>query len=121
MNTAQRNELFKSFTEHQSNVLNKKGKDYANADTLSNFKMAGAIANQNTEHPSALSVLNLIATKVARLGNLLSENKDVQNESIEDSVLDLANFTFLLHCVLREEASTYVGKADLQSHIEHSL
>jgi len=46
--------------------------------------------------------LNLIATKVARLGVLLNSDKKPNNESIEDSVLDLANYSVLLSMIINE-------------------
>ena len=102
MTSDKRKELFQEFTDSQREVLISKGNDYATQDVLSNFKMAGNIANQKANNPSAINCLNLIATKVARLGNLLSSEGDIKNESVEDSVLDMANYTFLLYCLLKE-------------------
>jgi len=79
-------------------LLLKKGNDYANEDRLSNFKLAGSIAGGN----AATNCLNMIATKVARLGNLLTSDKIPVNESINDSVIDLANYAVLLHMILNE-------------------
>jgi len=90
-------------------ILIKKGDDYANEDRLSNFKLAGNIAGGD----AAINCLNLIATKVARLGNLLSSGKVAQNESIDDSVIDLANYAVLLHMILNETVSTKVDPIEL--------
>lgn len=79
-------------------LLLRKGNDYANEDRLSNFKLAGSIAGGN----AATNCLNMIATKVARLGNLLTSDKIPVNESINDSVIDLANYAVLLHMILNE-------------------
>ena len=49
-------------------TLFSKGDDYANEDRLSNFKLAGAI----TGGDASTNCLNLIATKVARLGVLIN-------------------------------------------------
>jgi len=81
-------------------VLISKGNDYANADRLSNFKLAGSICGLKPE----LNCLSLIATKVARLGVLLNSDK-VNNESIEDSVLDLINYAILLKMLLNKNVS----------------
>lgn len=79
-----------------------KGDDYANEDRLSNFKLAGNIAGTGAE----LNCLNLIATKVARLGTLLNQqNQKPKNESIEDSLLDLANYATLLSMLINERNS----------------
>jgi len=84
--------FFDEYINKMRDVLLNKGDDYANADRLSNFKMAGQIAGGNAQ----LNCLNLIATKVARLGVLLNSNKKPKNESINDSIMDLANYALLL-------------------------
>ena len=93
------NELF----ETQRSILDKKGYDYAGEDVLSNFRLAGMIVNQGSMHPDALSCLNLIGTKVARLGQLLNSNKSAQNESVQDSIIDLCNYSALLYLILKME------------------
>tara|TARA_B110000908_G_C10143767_1_gene398044 strand:+ start:455 stop:787 length:333 start_codon:yes stop_codon:yes gene_type:complete len=77
----------------------KKGNDYANTDRLSNFKLAGSIVGLSAEQ----NCLSLIATKVARLGVLLKGEKP-NNESIEDSILDMVCYSCLLS-MLHEEVS----------------
>jgi hypothetical protein len=93
------NELF----ETQRSILDKKGYDYAGEDVLSNFRLAGMIVNQGSTHPDAVNCLNLIGTKVARLGQLLSSNKSAQNESVQDSIVDLCNYSALLYLILKME------------------
>jgi hypothetical protein len=90
-------QLHADFVKRQSEVILTKNHDYADADALSNFKKAGAIAGLTPE----LQCLSLIAVKVARLGNLL-HGKTPNNESIDDTVLDLANYSFLLHSIIKE-------------------
>ena len=89
---------FGYITGKMEKVLFSKGDDYANTDRLSNFKLAGAITGGN----ASTNCLNLIATKVARLGVLLNSDKEPNNESIEDSVLDLANYSVLLWMIINE-------------------
>lgn len=84
-------------------TLFKKGNDYANSDRLSNFKLAGAIAGGTAE----VNCLNMIATKVARLGVLLNSTGTPNNESIEDSILDLANYAVLLGMILEDKQDIY--------------
>jgi hypothetical protein len=43
--------------------------------------------------------LNLIATKVARLGVLLNTSGPPANESIDDTLIDLANYAVLLRMI----------------------
>lgn len=92
---------FKEMTEKMANIMLSKGNDYANTDRLSNFKLAGGVSGLNAE----LNCLSLIATKVARLGVLLNSNNEPNNESVQDSVLDLANYAILLSMILSEKTT----------------
>ena len=98
-----RDKMIEDIFKQQRQLLTKKGNDYAGADLLSNFRLAGMIVNQNSQHPDAINCLNLIGTKVARLGQLLNTNSNAQNESIHDSVIDLANYAVLLSLILKLE------------------
>ena len=89
---------FGYITGEMEKVLFSKGDDYANTDRLSNFKLAGAI----TGGDARTNCLNMIATKVARLGVLINSSNNPNNESIEDSVLDLANYSVLLLMIINE-------------------
>lgn len=99
MNIQQEQEHFDAFTQKMHQVLMGKGDDYANSDRLSNFKVVGNICGISAE----MSCLTLVATKVARLGVLLHSKKAPNNESIRDSVLDLANYAVLLDMILTEK------------------
>jgi len=99
MNLQQQQEHFERFITNQKETLLKKGNDYADEDRLSNFKRAGSIISISPEQ----NCLSLIATKVARLGVLLTGNKNPDNESIRDSILDLANYAILLDALLDEK------------------
>jgi len=100
--TKQDQELhFEEITQQMKSILLSKGNDYANTDRLSNFKLAGKISGLTAE----LNCLSLIATKVARLGVLLNSTSKPNNESIQDSLLDLANYTILLTMLLKDKES----------------
>lgn len=90
---------FTEITEKMKSILLSKGNDYANEDRLSNFKLAGKISGLTAE----LNCLSLIATKVARLGVLLNSVSKPNNESIQDSILDLANYALLLSMILEDK------------------
>lgn len=91
--------FFETFTANMKSTMFRKGSDYSNTDRLSNFKYAGSICGLTPEQ----NCLSLIATKVARLGVLLDPKAGApNNESINDSILDLANYAILLQ-MLRED------------------
>ena len=81
-------------------TLEDKGHDYASEDVLSNFKDSGKRIGKTPEE----QCLALISTKVSRLSNLLSnKNKTPKNEAIQDSILDLIGYSFLLDCITTEK------------------
>lgn len=88
--------VFDATVERMRNIMFKKGNDYSGIDRLSNFKLGGAIIGLSAEQ----QCLALISTKVARLGTLITGNKTPNNESIDDSILDLANYTLLLQMLI---------------------
>lgn len=93
-------ESFDRFVEKQREVMLSKGDDYANTDRLSNFKSAAYICGLTP----AQHCLAMIATKVARLGVLLDPKAVTpRNESIQDSILDLSNYSQLLNMIIEEE------------------
>lgn len=97
MNLQQQTKFVDDFLSRMKEVMIGKGNDYANEDRLSNFKLAGSICGLTPEQ----NCLSLIATKVARLGVLLG-GKEPSNESIDDSLLDLANYAVLLACLRQD-------------------
>jgi len=99
MNQKKQEYIFNQTVEKMRDIMLSKGNDYANEDRLSNFKLAGSICGLSPQQ----NCLSLIATKVARLGVLLKEKSEPNNESIEDSLVDMANYTLLLIMILKDE------------------
>ena len=99
MNQKKQEYIFDQTIDKMREIMLSKGNDYANEDRLSNFKLAGSICGLSPQQ----NCLSLIATKVARLGVLLKEKSEPNNESIEDSLVDMANYTLLLIMILRDE------------------
>jgi hypothetical protein len=76
------------------NILKSKGKDYADTDVLSNFKIVSEIvklAKINTELPEGYSML-MVILKIVRIWNLKQSGKTPENESLLDSYKDLINY-----------------------------
>jgi hypothetical protein len=99
MNQKKQEYIFNQTVDKMRDIMLSKGNDYANEDRLSNFKLAGSICGLTPQQ----NCLSLIATKVARLGVLLKEKSEPNNESIEDSLVDMANYTLLLIMILKDE------------------
>jgi hypothetical protein len=98
MTIQQQQILFEAIKIKQLEIIKSKQQDYANEDVLSNFKNAGAVCGISPQQ----NCLSLIATKVARLGELL-KGKEPKNEKVGDSIIDLQNYSFLLLCLMQDE------------------
>lgn len=86
------NPKFNSALEKMKQIHDKKSQDYANdANRYQNFEEAAATAGCSVDTVFAV----LIGVKLARLRELLKSNKEAQNESIQDSRLDLAVYATL--------------------------
>lgn len=74
-------------------LMGKKSHDYAsNQNRYSNFEYAAQAAGIKPEQ----AILSLIGIKVARLTQLVSAGKTPENESVEDTMKDLINYTLIL-------------------------
>jgi len=87
-------------------LLKKKGSDYSNEDTLSNFKRIGSVIE--TLRVSELEgkysyALFLILLKMDRIINLMIKKTSPANESLDDTFMDLKNYVDLLHALYREK------------------
>ncbi len=97
MNSTEQVKTYRDLTSRCEKILLSKREDYAGEDVLSNFKDAGKIVGISPDQ----QCLSLIAVKVARLGQLL-KGKTPNNESIEDSILDLFNYSALLFMIRKD-------------------
>lgn len=87
------NEIFEKCLK----VTTSKRQDYTSNpefDAHENFKRSSLIASWFKNNDDK-SYAVLIGTKLARLGSLLSTNKEPNNESIDDSFEDLINYCAL--------------------------
>jgi hypothetical protein len=89
---------FDQIVAEARNILLTKGDDYSGDDRLSNFKLVASMTKTTPEKVA----LMFIATKVARLGELLN-GKTPKNESIKDSITDLINYAILLDMILSDK------------------
>jgi hypothetical protein len=93
-------ELIESLDSRLIEVLKSKGEDYATEDVLSNFKQvssASKVLNIDVGDPTNYALFMCIL-KIARLTNLINNNKTPNNESIDDSFVDLIGYSKLAYC-----------------------
>ena len=97
-----RNPYFDETLAKMLRIHDAKNEDYAAGDNpFANFEI--------TAKASGLSVdrvlLTMIGVKTARLVSLLGNEADPNFESIDDSILDLANYAAIWHAWRKREAS----------------
>ncbi len=82
------------FSKCQKIALSKRHDYSSEHDHHDNFKRSAYLASWFISNEDKAYVV-LIGTKLARLATLLNENKNPNNESIDDSFLDLVNYCAL--------------------------
>lgn len=99
------NPTFAALLEQMLALHDKKNADYAKDDNpYSNFEYAGKLAAEFSD-PTDRAFVTLIGVKLARLAQLLGASKLAQNESADDSLIDLATYTALWASWRRDKAA----------------
>lgn len=82
-------------------ISKRKGHDYSGkADTLANLKRTAALGITSAER----GVLVRMGDKLSRLVTLIDgEPGQVKDESIQDTILDMVNYSCLLSALLQEK------------------
>lgn len=88
------NPLVKELLEKIQKIHDSKNEDYTSLGYYENFTRSAEIASWFKNDEDKPFVI-LIATKLARLATLLSSEKKPNNESIDDSFLDLCTYCIL--------------------------
>lgn len=87
---------FDLLMKEKLNTISKKNNDYAkNDDAFSNFKYCADFAGIRVEQVFMV----FMAVKMARLQELMN-GKDVMNEGIKDTLLDLSNYSDIFNIYL---------------------
>ena len=108
---------FSAFLQDSQHILNRclqllasKNSDYSETqDAFSNFKLAAQIAGISSEQ----TLLSLLGMKFARLQQLTGKGKQPKHESIEDTLVDIINYTLLLRGILQERTTGTDVRAEL--------
>jgi hypothetical protein len=86
---------FTDATAQMARVHDAKSHDYAKAENrYSNFEFTAQIADAFPDGPDRVFA-TMMGIKLARLAELLSQQKTPKHESIEDTFLDLCNYGVL--------------------------
>ena len=82
-------------------IVRKKNTDYAdkNSDAFKNFRLIEQIGVCTTEE----GFITRMTDKLSRIGNLIKKPPAVVEESLEDTLLDLINYTALLRVFIKNK------------------
>ncbi len=95
-------EEFKKINQEQYELTKKKNSDYANdGDAFLNFKLISIITGGKTTIEDGL--LTRITDKVSRIGRLVHKKAHIEDEKIEDTLIDLANYAIIYIIYLRNK------------------
>lgn len=80
-------------------IIKRKNSDYAeNTDVFKNFRFAELVGVKPDR-----AILVRISDKLARISNLLEKENLVKDETIEDTLIDLINYSAILVAYLYEQ------------------
>ena len=105
MNKQEYMEFHKSFCEKMMEVTKKKNADYSGAgdDPFANFRHIGNLVQTPDLDIVAIGFLTRMSDKFSRIGSFISNGElQVKDESVEDTLHDLANYSALFAGYLRE-------------------
>lgn len=89
--------FFKNKIEDMGIICEKKNKDYANEDSFSNFKMNEILGVCSVEQ----AIFSRMLDKITRIANIMKKgNNEVKDETIQDTLMDLANYSIILSIYL---------------------
>ena len=85
---------FEKYLQECKELLLRKNHDYTSGDPFENFRTVSRYGIKPVD-----GFIVRMNDKVQRLNNLIFERKEnlVKNESIEDTIMDLINYTILLY------------------------
>lgn len=100
-------EFHKEFCTKMIEITKKKNADYSGAgdDPFNNFRHIGNLVHSDDIDVVAIGFLTRMSDKFSRIGSFIANGQlMVKDESVEDTLQDLANYSALFAGFLREAA-----------------
>lgn len=98
----------KEFCDKMVSITQKKNADYAGSgdDPFSNFRQIAGLVQTKDLDIVAVGFLTRMSDKFSRIGSFITKGElQVKDESVEDTLHDLANYSALFAGYLRSEAA----------------
>ncbi len=105
MTKAEYIKFHEDFCTRMVEITKKKNADYSGAgdDPFNNFRHVGNFVHTNALDIVAVGFLTRMSDKFSRIGSFISNGElQVKDESVEDTLLDIANYSTLFAGYLRE-------------------
>lgn len=107
MNKPEYMEFHKQFCDDMIEITKKKNADYAGSgdDPFANFRQIGHLVQTKDMDVVAIGFLTRMSDKFSRIGSFISNGElMVKDESVEDTLKDIANYAALFAGYLRDRA-----------------
>lgn len=100
MNRVEFKEAFADILISMNTIMEAKNGDYAtDSNPFSNFKLVEDLWIASAEQ----AILVRMSDKFARIANLIDKEAKVKDETIEDTLIDLANYSIILTVLLKSK------------------
>lgn len=101
-------DFHKGFCDRMIEITKRKNADYSGAgiDPFNNFRHIGNLVVVPNVDMVAVGFLTRMSDKFSRIGSFIANGQlQVKDESVEDTLIDLANYSALFAGYLREQVS----------------
>lgn len=90
-------------------LMTAKNADYSKSTALGNFFVAEALQACSAEN----GIIVRMSDKLSRIVSILEKGNQVKDESVQDTLVDIINYTVLLGAVIREKKEKYDAMQNL--------
>ena len=92
-------QLLRELQENQYRLFCSKQEDYGSG----NISLGGDMSNKKDRNFAMLGLAIRMNDKMQRLLNLIKDGKEPNNESLEDTLIDIANYAVMAQTVINKE------------------
>jgi len=90
---------FSSTVKQMGKIVKAKNHDYAGEKAFTNFELVESLGITTVER----GMLVRMSDKMSRISNLIDKSGKVEDEKIEDTLIDLANYSIILSIYLKQK------------------
>lgn len=99
MNQKEFIQFIKDFYKKNLEIVEKKNQDYSGEDTFKAFKLTEVLGNTTVEQ----GLIVRIGDKLSRISTLLKQKRQVDDETIADTLSDLSNYAAILAAYMSQK------------------